>query len=47
MGSPRCGEPLSPVFAVELWDELLLLRTRVGASEKEVWDLGISDPKCT
>lgn len=29
---------------MELWEELLLLRTRVGASEKEVWDRGISAP---
>lgn len=29
---------------MELRDELLWLLTRVGASEKAVWDLGISDP---
>jgi hypothetical protein len=44
MGCPRCGEVFIPFLAVELCDELLLLRTKVGASEKEVSDRGISVP---
>lgn len=44
-GSPLCGEAFAVAFA-ELFDELLLLRTSVGASEKDVCDRGISEPKC-
>lgn len=40
--SPLGGELWRPVLAIELCEELLLLRTSVGASEKDVWDRGIS-----
>ena len=40
--SPLGGELWRPLLAIELCDELLLLRTSVGASEKEVCDRGTS-----
>lgn len=44
--SDRCGDVFG-VPLLELCDELLLLRTNVGASEKDVCDLGISDAAWT
>jgi hypothetical protein len=38
-GSERCGD-VCGVFLAESCDELELLRTSVGASEKDVCDLG-------
>jgi hypothetical protein len=47
IGSARGGEPLlSPAFEIDACEELLLLRTSVGASEKEVWDRGIFSTIC-
>jgi hypothetical protein len=45
-GSERWGEVFG-VPCLELRDELLLLRTSVGASENEVCDLGISEAAWT
>lgn len=39
-GSGRCGEVFGVFLGLELCDELLLLRTSVGASENEVCDRG-------
>jgi hypothetical protein len=43
-GSSRWGVVLVALFVSELFDPLLLLRTRVGASEKEVWERGMVKP---
>jgi hypothetical protein len=47
-GSERWGDVLDVVLETEVRDELELLRTSVGASEKDVCDLGGSSAmECT
>jgi hypothetical protein len=48
MGSERGGEVFGVLLGTERCEEFELLRTNVGASEKEVCDLGGKSPtECT